>query len=45
MNQAIDMAGGLHDVEAISIAGQQHGLVALDKEGRVIRPALLYDYI
>jgi xylulokinase len=36
-------AGGLHDVDAVSIAGQQHGMVALDAEGRVIRNALLWN--
>ena len=36
-------AGGLNDVSAISIAGQQHGMVALDSGGRVIRPALLWN--
>jgi xylulokinase len=36
-------AGGLEDVEAISIAGQQHGMVALDSDGQVIRPALLWN--
>jgi xylulokinase len=40
---AIDDAGGLADVAAISIAGQQHGMVVLDAEGRVIRPALLWN--
>jgi hypothetical protein len=35
-------AGGLDGVEAISVGGQQHGMVVLDAEGRVIRdgPAL-----
>lgn len=41
--QASHQAGGLADVEAISIGGQQHGLVALDAEGRVIRKALLWN--
>lgn len=41
--EAIDAAGGLDDVEAISIGGQQHGLVALDAEGRVVRDALLWN--
>ena len=36
-------AGGLDDVAAISVAGQQHGMVALDAAGRVIRPALLWN--
>lgn len=31
------------EVEAISIAAQQHGLVALDASGQVIRPALLWN--
>jgi xylulokinase len=43
LNAAIAEAGGLGDVAAISIAGQQHGLVALDASGRVIRPALLWN--
>ena len=40
---AIKMAGGLDDVSAIAVAGQQHGMVALDKNGEVIRPALLWN--
>ncbi len=40
---AVADAGGLHDVAAVSIAGQQHGMVVLDAEGRVIRPALLWN--
>ena len=32
-----------HKIEAISIAGQQHGMVALDKDGEVIRKALLWN--
>ncbi|MEO0067464.1 MAG: xylulokinase [Actinomycetota bacterium] len=43
LESALSMAGGLDDVAAISIAGQQHGMVALDAEGRVIRPALLWN--
>ena len=41
--EAIDLAGGLADVEAVSIGGQQHGLVALDSEGRIVRDALLWN--
>ena len=41
--EAIKMAGGFDGVEAIAVAGQQHGLVALDKAGEVIRPALLWN--
>jgi xylulokinase len=40
---AIEGAGGLDDVEAISVAGQQHGMVVLDAGGRVIRQALLWN--
>jgi len=40
---AIEDAGGLADVSAISVAGQQHGMVVLDHGGRVIRPALLWN--
>lgn len=40
---AIADAGGLDDVAAISIGGQQHGMVALDESGDVIRPALLWN--
>jgi xylulokinase len=40
---AIADAGGLDDVAAISIAGQQHGMVVLDATGEVIRDALLWN--
>jgi xylulokinase len=40
---AISDAGGLDDVSAISIGGQQHGMVVLDADGRVIREALLWN--
>ena len=43
IDSAFKDAGGLEDVEAISIAGQQHGMVALDSAGEVIRPALLWN--
>lgn len=43
LQAALAAAGGLDDVEAVSVAGQQHGLVALDAEGDVIRPALLWN--
>ncbi|MGV2983302.1 FGGY family carbohydrate kinase, partial [Microbacterium sp. AGC85] len=43
LRSAIADAGGLDDVAAVGIGGQQHGLVALDAEGRVIRPALLWN--
>ncbi|MBK4348838.1 xylulokinase [Lacisediminihabitans changchengi] len=40
---AISDAGGLDDVAALSIAGQQHGMVCLDEAGEVVRPALLWN--
>ena len=43
MLAAIDDAGGFAGVAAMSIAGQQHGMVVLDADGRVIRPALLWN--
>lgn len=43
LRQALTAAGGLDDVDALAVAGQQHGMVALDAEGRVIRDALLWN--
>ncbi len=43
LQEAIAAAGGLEDVSAISIAGQQHGMVVLNAAGEVIRPALLWN--
>lgn len=40
---AVEQAGGLADVAAIAVGGQQHGLVALDADGRVVRDALLWN--
>jgi xylulokinase len=40
---AAEEAGGLGDVEALAVAGQQHGMVCLDADGRVLRPALLWN--
>ena len=36
-------AGLLDDVAAISVAGQQHGMVVLDAAAEVVRPALLWN--
>lgn len=41
--EAVEAAGGLDDVAALSVGGQQHGMVCLDAEGAVIRPALLWN--
>jgi len=43
LQAAIDDAGGLDGVEAMSVAGQQHGLVCLTAAGEVVRPALLWN--
>ena len=43
LEKAFADAGGLDGVEALSIGGQQHGMVVLDKDGEVIRPALLWN--
>ena len=43
LQTAIADAGGLDDVAAISVGGQQHGMVVLDANGEVIRPALLWN--
>lgn len=40
---AVDHAGGLDDVSALAVAGQQHGMVCLDVRGRVLHPALLWN--
>lgn len=43
LQAALAAAGGLDDIAAWAIGGQQHGMVALDAEGRVIRDALLWN--
>lgn len=43
LEQAVAEAGGLDDVAAIAVGGQQHGMVCLDGEGEVIRDALLWN--
>ncbi|WP_194762770.1 xylulokinase [Microbacterium sp. UFMG61] len=43
LDTAITAAGSLDDIVAWSIGGQQHGLVALDGSGAVIRDALLWN--
>ena len=43
LQEALAEVGGLDGVAAISIAGQQHGMVVLDEAGEVIRPALLWN--
>ncbi|GAB3593519.1 Xylulose kinase [Corynebacterium faecale] len=43
--EALDIAteGLLGRADAVSIAGQQHGMVALDAHGDLVRPALLWN--
>jgi xylulokinase len=36
-------AGGFDDVSAVSVAAQQHGMVTLDTDGEVVRPAILWN--
>jgi xylulokinase len=43
LGTAVARAGGLDDVAALAVAGQQHGMVCLDDEGRVLHPALLWN--
>jgi xylulokinase len=43
LQELIAEVGGLESLDAIGIAGQQHGMVVLDKNGEVIRPALLWN--
>lgn len=43
LQSAIVRAGGLDDVDAVSVGGQQHGMVALDARGEVVRDALLWN--
>ena len=42
-SEAVGGAGGLDDVEALAVGGQQHGMVCLDDEGGVVRDALLWN--
>ncbi|RBP99151.1 xylulokinase [Bifidobacterium xylocopae] len=41
--KAAAQAGGLDDVAAIAVGGQQHGMVTLDETGHVVRDALLWN--
>ncbi|HZG02224.1 MAG TPA: xylulokinase [Streptomyces sp.] len=42
--RALEQCGpAVHQVAAVSVGGQQHGLVTLDAEGRPVRPALLWN--
>jgi xylulokinase len=43
LGTALAEAGGLDDVAAVAVGGQQHGMVTLDAGGRVVRDALLWN--
>jgi xylulokinase len=43
LQAAIVDAGGLDDVDAVAVGGQQHGMVCLAEDGSVVRPALLWN--
>src|SRR5690349_17297189 len=43
LQEAVAEAGGLDDVSAVAVGGQQHGMVCLDDAGEVVRPALLWN--
>lgn len=43
LQTAVRDAGGLDDVDAVAVGGQQHGMVALDADGEVVRDALLWN--
>ena len=41
--EAAAQAGGLDDVSALAVGGQQHGMVLLDRSGHIVRDALLWN--
>src|SRR4051812_47830563 len=43
LQAALTRVGGLGDVAAVAVGGQQHGMVCLDEDGEVVRPALLWN--
>ncbi len=43
LEQATADAGGLDDVDALAVGGQQHGMVCLVADGEVVRDALLWN--
>jgi xylulokinase len=43
LETALTAAGGLEDVAAVAVGAQQHGMVCLDDQGSVVRPALLWN--
>ncbi len=43
LREALHQCGAAHEAAAVSIGGQQHGLVTLDAHGDPVRPALLWN--
>jgi xylulokinase len=43
LRTALAQSGRAADVSALAVAGQQHGLVTLDGDGRPLRPAILWN--
>lgn len=43
LDAAVHAAGGLDDVAALSVSGQQHGMVCLGADGDAVHPALLWN--
>jgi len=43
IRSAINFLGGAHGVTALALSGQMHGSVFLDRKGKVIRPAILWN--
>jgi xylulokinase len=43
LQRAVEQAGGLDDVAAVSVGAQQHGMVCLDEDGQIVREALLWN--
>ena len=43
LRHATVASGGLEDVAALAVGGQQHGMVCLDEDGTVVRDALLWN--
>ena len=43
LGAAVEKAGGIDDVAAVSVGAQQHGMVCLDDAGEIVRDALLWN--
>jgi xylulokinase len=43
LDVAVSRADGIDDCQAVSVGGQQHGMVCLGESGEEVRPALLWN--